>query len=116
MTYPVLDEKNDYKPTSTKYFLSRTAEPELGGTYELQHQRTAAPARGGSSPSSGLPVLVAAGEHRLLGSERFAAGDFAGFPLVLTASDSTWWAVEIDADRRGFCVEWRSELNRACGR
>ncbi|MFI1675672.1 polymorphic toxin-type HINT domain-containing protein [Streptomyces sp. NPDC020607] len=38
VTYPVLDEKNDYKPTSTKYFLSKTAEPELGGTYEFQTQ------------------------------------------------------------------------------
>ncbi len=38
VTYPVLDEKNDYKPTSAKYYLSKTAEPELGGTYEFQTQ------------------------------------------------------------------------------
>ncbi|WP_018530965.1 MULTISPECIES: polymorphic toxin-type HINT domain-containing protein [unclassified Streptomyces] len=38
VTYPVLDEKNDYKPTSTKYLLSKTAEPELGGTYEFNTQ------------------------------------------------------------------------------
>ncbi|MEV0452219.1 hypothetical protein [Streptomyces sp. NPDC050600] len=43
-------------------------------------------------------LLVAAEEHRLLDPERFAAGDFAGCPVVLTASDSTWWTVEIDAD------------------
>ncbi|MEU5031565.1 polymorphic toxin-type HINT domain-containing protein [Streptomyces milbemycinicus] len=36
--YPVLDEKNDYQPTSTKYTLSKTAEPELGGTYEFNTQ------------------------------------------------------------------------------
>ncbi|WP_200308097.1 hypothetical protein [Streptomyces adelaidensis] len=49
-------------------------------------------------------LLVAAGEHRLLDPERFAAGDFAGCPLVLTASDSTWWRVEIDADTEGASV------------
>jgi hypothetical protein len=49
-------------------------------------------------------LLVAAGEHRLLDPERFTAGDFAGFPLVLTASDSTWWTVEIDADTEGASV------------
>ncbi|MFB7297010.1 MULTISPECIES: hypothetical protein [Streptomyces] len=49
-------------------------------------------------------LLVAAGEHRLLDPERFAAGDFAGFPLVLTASDSTWWTVEIGADTEGASV------------
>jgi RHS repeat-associated protein len=38
VTYPVLDEKNDYKPTSAKYTLSKTAEPELGGTYEFNTQ------------------------------------------------------------------------------
>ncbi|MET7601240.1 RHS repeat-associated core domain-containing protein [Streptomyces avermitilis] len=36
--YPVLDESNDYKPTSTKYSLSKTAEPLLGGTYEFTTQ------------------------------------------------------------------------------
>ncbi|MFF7469508.1 hypothetical protein [Streptomyces sp. NPDC008092] len=48
--------------------------------------------------------LVAARERRLLDRERFAAGDFAGCPLVLTASDSTWWTVEIDADTEGASV------------
>ncbi|WP_246097087.1 polymorphic toxin-type HINT domain-containing protein [Streptomyces botrytidirepellens] len=38
VTYPVLDANNDYKPTSTKYFLSKTAEPQLGGTYEFNTQ------------------------------------------------------------------------------
>ncbi|MFK0155157.1 hypothetical protein ACIQVK_24135 [Streptomyces sp. NPDC090493] len=46
-------------------------------------------------------LLVAARERRLLDPERFAAGDFAGCPLVLTASDSTWWTVEIDTDTEG---------------
>jgi RHS repeat-associated protein len=36
--YPVLDADNDYKPTSTKYTLSKTAEPQLGGTYEYTNQ------------------------------------------------------------------------------
>ncbi|MER5599577.1 RHS repeat-associated core domain-containing protein [Streptomyces sp. NPDC002265] len=36
--YPVLDADNDYKPTSTKYTLSKTAEPQLGGTYEYTDQ------------------------------------------------------------------------------
>ncbi|MGX5184897.1 polymorphic toxin-type HINT domain-containing protein [Streptomyces avermitilis] len=36
--YPALDESNDYKPTSTKYVLSKTAEPLLGGTYEFTTQ------------------------------------------------------------------------------
>ncbi|MGW1228320.1 polymorphic toxin-type HINT domain-containing protein [Streptomyces sp. NPDC002530] len=31
VTYPALDD--DLEPTTTKYFLSKTAEPELGGTY-----------------------------------------------------------------------------------
>lgn len=43
-------------------------------------------------------LLVAAKDRRLLDPERLDAGDFAGCPLVLTASDSTWWTVEIDAD------------------
>lgn len=38
VTYPTLDAKNDYKPTSTKYYLSKTAQPELGGTYEFNTQ------------------------------------------------------------------------------
>ncbi|MEU9471883.1 polymorphic toxin-type HINT domain-containing protein [Streptomyces avermitilis] len=36
--YTVLDESNDYKPTLTKYILSKTAEPLLGGTYEFTTQ------------------------------------------------------------------------------
>ncbi|MFB7739719.1 hypothetical protein ACFC08_36305 [Streptomyces sp. NPDC056112] len=43
-------------------------------------------------------LLVAVRDHSLLDPERFAADDFAGCSLVLTASDSTWWTVEIDAD------------------
>jgi hypothetical protein len=46
-------------------------------------------------------LLVAARDRRLLDPERFAAGDFAGCSLVLTASDSTWWTVEIDAETEG---------------
>lgn len=38
VTYPTLDAANDYKPVSTKYFLSKTAEPQLGGTYEFTAQ------------------------------------------------------------------------------
>ncbi|GGV63040.1 polymorphic toxin-type HINT domain-containing protein [Streptomyces massasporeus] len=38
VTYPTLDANNDYKPVSTKYFLSKTAEPQLGGTYEFTAQ------------------------------------------------------------------------------
>ncbi|WP_045559509.1 RHS repeat-associated core domain-containing protein [Streptomyces sp. FxanaA7] len=38
VTYPTLDPENDYKPVSTKYFLSKTAEPQLGGTYEFTTQ------------------------------------------------------------------------------
>ncbi|MFI7408879.1 polymorphic toxin-type HINT domain-containing protein [Streptomyces sp. NPDC049627] len=38
VTHPVLDANNDYKPTSTKYYLSKTAEPQLGGTYEFTTQ------------------------------------------------------------------------------
>ncbi|WP_369233805.1 HYD1 signature containing ADP-ribosyltransferase family protein [Streptomyces sp. R21] len=38
VTYPTLDADNDYKPVSTKYYLSKTAEPELGGTYEFTTQ------------------------------------------------------------------------------
>ncbi|MFG2459211.1 polymorphic toxin-type HINT domain-containing protein [Streptomyces sp. NPDC048523] len=33
--YPTLDVKNDYQPLTTKYYLSKTAEPQLGGTYEF---------------------------------------------------------------------------------
>ncbi|MFK0170334.1 hypothetical protein ACIQU5_16150 [Streptomyces sp. NPDC090306] len=49
-------------------------------------------------------LLVAAGERHLLDPERFAAGDFTGFPLFLTVSDSTWWTVEIGADTEGASV------------
>jgi RHS repeat-associated protein len=35
VTYPTLDVKNDYQPLTTKYYLSKTAEPQLGGTYEF---------------------------------------------------------------------------------
>ncbi|MFJ2257723.1 polymorphic toxin-type HINT domain-containing protein [Streptomyces sp. NPDC087844] len=38
VTYPVLEENNDYKPSQTSYFLSKTAEPELGGTYQFNTQ------------------------------------------------------------------------------
>ncbi len=38
VTYPTLDAKNDYKPTSTKISLSTTAQPKLGGTYEFNTQ------------------------------------------------------------------------------
>ncbi|MGW0864494.1 RHS repeat-associated core domain-containing protein [Streptomyces koelreuteriae] len=38
VTYPTLDADNDYQPVSTKYFLSKTAEPQLGGTYEFTAQ------------------------------------------------------------------------------
>ncbi|MGV9887274.1 hypothetical protein [Streptomyces sp. NPDC003395] len=49
-------------------------------------------------------LLVAARERRGLDPERLAAGDFGGCLLVLTASDSTWWTVEIDADTAGAAV------------
>ncbi|WP_307624200.1 polymorphic toxin-type HINT domain-containing protein [Streptomyces sp. V3I7] len=52
VTYPVLDPDNDFKPTSTKYFLSKTAEPELGGTYEFTTQYN----RDGSLQGTGLPA------------------------------------------------------------
>lgn len=43
-------------------------------------------------------LLVAARDRSLLDPERFAASDFSGCPVVLAASDSTWWVVEIDAN------------------
>ncbi|WP_405614195.1 hypothetical protein [Streptomyces sp. NBC_00076] len=46
-------------------------------------------------------LLVAARDRRLLDPERFAVGDFTGCLMVLAASDSTWWTVEIDADTDG---------------
>ncbi|MCX4811802.1 polymorphic toxin-type HINT domain-containing protein [Streptomyces sp. NBC_01239] len=54
VTYPVLDETNDFKPTSTKYFLSKTAEPQLGGTYEYTTQYN----RDGSVQGEGLPAAA----------------------------------------------------------
>ncbi|OKJ02807.1 hypothetical protein AMK18_11460 [Streptomyces sp. CB01249] len=36
VTYPALDD--DLEPTTTKYYLSKTAEPELGGTYQFDTQ------------------------------------------------------------------------------
>ncbi|WP_234477756.1 polymorphic toxin-type HINT domain-containing protein [Streptomyces sp. MBT65] len=54
VTYPVLDETNDFKPTSTKYFLSKTAEPQLGGTYEYTTQYN----RDGSVKGEGLPAAA----------------------------------------------------------
>jgi RHS repeat-associated protein len=38
VTYPTLDLENDYKPTLTRYAISKTAEPELGGTYDYTTQ------------------------------------------------------------------------------
>ncbi|QES25568.1 hypothetical protein DEJ47_03035 [Streptomyces venezuelae] len=49
-------------------------------------------------------LLVAAREQRLFDPKRLAAGDFAGCCMVLTASDSTWWSVEIDASTDGASV------------
>jgi len=54
VTYPVLDETNDFKPTSTKYYLSKTAEPQLGGTYEYTTQYN----RDGSVQGEGLPAAA----------------------------------------------------------
>ncbi|MFE1308087.1 hypothetical protein [Streptomyces sp. NPDC058755] len=53
VTYPVLDADNDYKPTSTKYYLSKTAEPQLGGTYEYTAQYN----RDGTPQGQGLPAV-----------------------------------------------------------
>ncbi|WP_280886223.1 hypothetical protein, partial [Streptomyces sp. LBL] len=52
VTYPVLDADKDYKPTSTKYYLSKTAEPQLGGTYEFNSQYN----RDGTVQGQGLPA------------------------------------------------------------
>ncbi|MCT9075019.1 polymorphic toxin-type HINT domain-containing protein [Streptomyces fulvoviolaceus] len=62
VTYPLLDDTNDYKPTSTKYYLSKTAEPQLGGTYEYTNQYN----RDGTLYGIGVP----------------AAGDLAGEALT----------------------------------
>ncbi|WP_179272318.1 hypothetical protein [Streptomyces sp. XY006] len=40
-------------------------------------------------------LLVAATDRRSLDPQRLAAGDFSGCLMVLTASDSTWWSVEV---------------------
>lgn len=50
----VLDETNDYKPTSTKYTLSKTAEPQLGGTYEFTTQYN----KDGTVQGQGLPAAA----------------------------------------------------------
>ncbi|WP_079178426.1 polymorphic toxin-type HINT domain-containing protein [Streptomyces mangrovisoli] len=52
VTYPVLDADNDYQPTDTKYYLSKTAEPQLGGTYEYTTQYN----RDGTLQGQGLPA------------------------------------------------------------
>ncbi|MEU6352234.1 RHS repeat-associated core domain-containing protein [Streptomyces sp. NPDC047072] len=52
VTYPTLDADNDYKPVSTKYYLSKTAEPELGGTYEYTAQYN----DDGTTQGIGLPA------------------------------------------------------------
>ncbi|MFD4538885.1 polymorphic toxin-type HINT domain-containing protein [Streptomyces bauhiniae] len=54
VTYPLLDSDNDYKPTSTKYYLSTTAEPQLGGTYEFTSQYN----RDGTLQGEGLPAAA----------------------------------------------------------
>ncbi|WP_217185396.1 RHS repeat-associated core domain-containing protein [Streptomyces sp. AC495_CC817] len=53
VTYPTLDPENDYKPVSTKYFVSKTAEPELGGTYEFTTQYN----DDGTVQGQGLPAV-----------------------------------------------------------
>ncbi|MER5751629.1 HYD1 signature containing ADP-ribosyltransferase family protein [Streptomyces sp. NPDC002088] len=67
VTYPVLDADNDYKPTSTKYYLSKTAEPQLGGTYEYTTQYN----DDGTVQGEGLP----------------AAGDLSGEALSYSYDD-----------------------------
>ncbi|MER5875396.1 RHS repeat-associated core domain-containing protein [Streptomyces sp. NPDC001910] len=67
VTYPVLDADNDFKPTSTKYFLSKTAEPQLGGTYEYTNQYN----RDSSLQGTGVP----------------AAGDLPGEALTYNYDD-----------------------------
>ncbi|CAL9670274.1 hypothetical protein SUDANB176_07439 [Streptomyces sp. enrichment culture] len=52
VTYPTLDPDNDYKPVSTKYYLSKTAEPQLGGTYEFTTQYN----NDGTVQGQGLPA------------------------------------------------------------
>lgn len=52
VTYPTLDPDNDYAPVSTKYYLSKTAEPQLGGTYEFTAQYN----DDGTLQSQGLPA------------------------------------------------------------
>ncbi|MFI8187341.1 polymorphic toxin-type HINT domain-containing protein [Streptomyces sp. NPDC085946] len=52
VTYPALDPNNDFKPVSTKYYLSKTAEPELGGTYEFTTEYN----DDGTMKAQGLPA------------------------------------------------------------
>ncbi|WP_079002068.1 RHS repeat-associated core domain-containing protein [Streptomyces sp. AS58] len=50
--YPTLDADNDYLPTVTRYTLSKTAEPQLGGTYEYTTQYN----KDGTVQGQGLPA------------------------------------------------------------
>jgi RHS repeat-associated protein len=52
VTYPTLDPNNDYNPTLTRYALSKTAEPQLGGTYEFSTQYN----NDGTVQGQGLPA------------------------------------------------------------
>ncbi|MFE0739400.1 sugar-binding protein, partial [Streptomyces sp. NPDC058855] len=54
VTYPVLDVDNDYQPLSAKYYLSKTAEPQLGGTYEFTTQYN----DDGTVQGQGLPAVA----------------------------------------------------------
>ncbi|MFJ4916995.1 polymorphic toxin-type HINT domain-containing protein [Streptomyces sp. NPDC088726] len=56
VTYPALDD--DLEPTSTKYYLSKAAEPELGGTYEFttQYNRDGTVAGENTPAAGGLPA------------------------------------------------------------
>ncbi|MFJ7906788.1 hypothetical protein [Kitasatospora sp. NPDC096204] len=63
-------------------------------------------------------LLVAERCPRLVDPERFAADDFGACPLVLTASDSTWWTVEVDADTEeasGLAAELRARYEVEMG-
>ncbi|AOS65475.1 hypothetical protein [Actinoalloteichus hymeniacidonis] len=48
-------------------------------------------------------TLVAVRDRRVLDSDRFAANDFRACAAVLTASDSTYWSVEADAEFERTC-------------
>jgi RHS repeat-associated protein len=54
VTYPTLDVDNDYQPLSAKYYLSKTAEPQLGGTYEFTTQYN----DDGTVQGQGLPAVA----------------------------------------------------------